>query len=145
MGWALGALPALAGRFPSAPLRTRRAPFVVHRALHRLDREAWGLLPPEAEPPHADTDHLEVWHALEVARDSGLITDELLILGRNATFLRNKYNYNISLAFPQEVDARCKKVLRYSLLAHHEENVKFWAGLGRASATKLYGGLYIKL
>jgi hypothetical protein len=27
--------PACAGRFPSAPYRTRRAPFAVHRALHR--------------------------------------------------------------------------------------------------------------
>ncbi len=37
--WAPGALPTFAGRFPGAPFRTRRARFVVHRALRRCSRE----------------------------------------------------------------------------------------------------------
>jgi hypothetical protein len=56
--WAPDALPVSAGRFPGAPFRTRRAPFVVHRALHRCCREEWGFHPPELEllDPDGGTD-----------------------------------------------------------------------------------------
>ena len=42
VGWAPGALPALAGRSPGAPLRTRRASFAMHRALHRRGSRSRG-------------------------------------------------------------------------------------------------------
>src|SRR6185436_2098742 len=48
--WAPGAVPgSTPGRFPDAPHRTRRAPFVTHRALRRRCHEGRGLLPGQAE------------------------------------------------------------------------------------------------
>src|SRR5215468_12675030 len=48
--WAPGAVPgSTPGRFPGAPHRTRRAPFVAHRALRRRCHEGRGLLPGQAE------------------------------------------------------------------------------------------------
>jgi hypothetical protein len=43
------------GRFPSAPFRTRRAPFVMHRALHRWGSEMGWLQPTQTEGSYAYT------------------------------------------------------------------------------------------
>src|SRR5262249_12025257 len=52
--WASGAVPgSTPGRFPDAPHRTRRAPFVTHRALRRRCHEGRGLLPGQAEAADA--------------------------------------------------------------------------------------------
>jgi hypothetical protein len=47
------------GRFPSAPFRTRRAPFVEHPALHRWHSELRGYLLTQLEGAHAYARHLE--------------------------------------------------------------------------------------
>ena len=46
-------------RSPSAPFRTRRAPFVMHRALHRWSREVGWVQLSQAERPYAHARHLK--------------------------------------------------------------------------------------
>ena len=53
------------GRFPSAPFRTRRAPFVEHRALHRWHSELRGCLLTQLEGAYAYARHFE-WEDVAV-------------------------------------------------------------------------------
>jgi len=53
------------GRFPSAPFRTRRAPFVEHRALHRWRSELRGCLLTQLEGAYAYARHFE-WEDVAV-------------------------------------------------------------------------------
>jgi hypothetical protein len=53
------------GRFPSAPFRTRRAPFVEHRALHRWHSELRGCLLTQLEGAYAYARHFE-WEDVTV-------------------------------------------------------------------------------